>query len=546
MTIGVTRSTTRATTDVVLEARPAPTSSERSPSFARLLDGERKAREAARPLGRPENSRADEAARAKPEPRYVSATDVADDRTEEASHDAPLQPMDGAPHPARETASTDPSPDEESIANEAASCAVGVTGGSAASSEKLEVDAREASAHEEREDECSDASILPSTEAVVLLVDMSRRPVERPEPVPSEGGEGDVRGRDLSAASPRLLERMNSPVAAAEPTSASTATSEEPTAKGDLGAPSSPKPTGTEGSAITLALGRVKLALAVGERLASDRAEAPASEGPLRVASEDEGKARGRADDDLATLRLRDSLAPRELGPRAFAASSAERVDSTERAAFAREEATARHGDKAAAGEEAAAGDEAAAEGGTPRTAPSPTLTGPEAPPMAARRGRGPSPARTGLDETTREFASLVRERRQEAATSAVNRMTLRQGAEGQVDLGELGRVTVRATTENGEVDVTLRADDEDTVAMLQSTSAVLESELRRESVEVRHLGVEREHRRPTDEEARRHGRDRSARPDEPAMPEADPGFEADLERSVRFVLSPKPTLSST
>ncbi|MBM4376311.1 MAG: flagellar hook-length control protein FliK [Deltaproteobacteria bacterium] len=117
--------------------------------------------------------------------------------------------------------------------------------------------------------------------------------------------------------------------------------------------------------------------------------------------------------------------------------------------------------------------------------------------------------------------------------------MTLRHGAEGHIDLGELGHVTVRATSHNGEIDVTIRADHEDAVAMLQTTSALLEGELRRESLEIRHLGVERERRTRTDEDGARRERERQAPRQDEAAPEAEQGFESDLERSVRIVLSP-------
>ena len=136
-----------------------------------------------------------------------------------------------------------------------------------------------------------------------------------------------------------------------------------------------------------------------------------------------------------------------------------------------------------------------------------------------------------------RQLEQLMRGRRQEAATSAVNQMTLRQGAEGTVDLGELGTVSVSARTVMGEVDIEVRAEHGDTVSMLQSTSAILEAELRKESIDVRQLGIDKEERDPrhpqrenrgdhaTDEEAKRDNRKRQS------------DVESDFESSVQFVL---------
>ncbi|MEO8875809.1 MAG: hypothetical protein ABI461_09500 [Polyangiaceae bacterium] len=47
---------------------------------------------------------------------------------------------------------------------------------------------------------------------------------------------------------------------------------------------------------------------------------------------------------------------------------------------------------------------------------------------------------------------------RQEAATAAVNQMTLRRAADGELDIPELGRVRVDASTRDGEVDVRIAA----------------------------------------------------------------------------------------
>lgn len=98
--------------------------------------------------------------------------------------------------------------------------------------------------------------------------------------------------------------------------------------------------------------------------------------------------------------------------------------------------------------------------------------------------------AREALEQHARD---LQRARRQGAATQAVNRMTLRNGASGEIDLPQLGRVSVAARTMNGEVDVQLRAQDGTTLSVLQSVSAELERELRSNSVDLRDLDIDKE-----------------------------------------------------
>ena len=116
--------------------------------------------------------------------------------------------------------------------------------------------------------------------------------------------------------------------------------------------------------------------------------------------------------------------------------------------------------------------------------------------------------------------------------------MTLRQAAEGRIDLGELGKVTVSASTHLGEVDVTIRAEQDDTLALLHSASGLIEGELRREAVDVRHLGIERDGRRDPREDTPRRQDQRDDRHGHEAPRDAAPGFEGELEQTVRFVLS--------
>lgn len=163
-------------------------------------------------------------------------------------------------------------------------------------------------------------------------------------------------------------------------------------------------------------------------------------------------------------------------------------------------------------------------------------------------KGGRPSPSTGNVapgEHLSRELETLARSRRQDAATSAVNHLTLRHGAEGQLDLGELGLVTVTARTVAGEVDVKIRASNEETASILQSTSALLEGELRRESVEIRNLDVEhqqRERRGDGDSSGKERPDERPTRePGEASPPEAEENFEA----SVRFVLQGTEPLGS-
>ncbi|MBM4358930.1 MAG: flagellar hook-length control protein FliK [Deltaproteobacteria bacterium] len=184
----------------------------------------------------------------------------------------------------------------------------------------------------------------------------------------------------------------------------------------------------------------------------------------------------------------------------------------------------------------AASGSGAAARNASPTGTATPS---PAHPPGAEKLPtRAGAAAQAKAERVTRELESMVRARRQEVAASAVNHLTLRHGAEGRLDLEELGTVTVVARAVAGEVDVSIRTSSEDTTAMLQSTSGLLEGELRRDSLEIRHLSVEHERgeRRDDGDDGRRR-EPRRDDAEEPHRPAPNPG-EDDFESSVRFVLS--------
>jgi hypothetical protein len=101
-------------------------------------------------------------------------------------------------------------------------------------------------------------------------------------------------------------------------------------------------------------------------------------------------------------------------------------------------------------------------------------------------------------EKVEKQLEQMMRTRRQDAVDTAVNRMTLRQGAQGSIDIPELGTVRVAARMRAGEVDVDLRAQRPDTVTVLQSAGAALEAELRHSAVNVRHVDIDREEREPS------------------------------------------------
>jgi len=100
------------------------------------------------------------------------------------------------------------------------------------------------------------------------------------------------------------------------------------------------------------------------------------------------------------------------------------------------------------------------------------------------------SPTRVQASHASAQLGDEQVQQRQEAATSAVNHMTLRNFAQAQIDHPELGRIRVAARNVGGEIDVEVKARDASAVAVLQSTSGQLSSELRQASVELRDLDV--------------------------------------------------------
>ncbi len=148
--------------------------------------------------------------------------------------------------------------------------------------------------------------------------------------------------------------------------------------------------------------------------------------------------------------------------------------------------------------------------------------------------------------EVMRQLDEMMRARRQDAAASAVNHMTLRNGVEGSVELAGLGRVHVAAHTQAGEVDVELRAQPGDGAAVLYGASAALEAELRNSGVNLRNLSVseerEGEERREGSDEKHRDPRGERGGYDEtePREQRRERAFEQDEPSNgepVRFVL---------
>lgn len=95
--------------------------------------------------------------------------------------------------------------------------------------------------------------------------------------------------------------------------------------------------------------------------------------------------------------------------------------------------------------------------------------------------------------DTHREIDAMLRGKRQRAATSAVNQMTLRHAASADVELPDLGHIRIDARSIAGEVDVDVRTVETSTASVLQSVSASIESELRNTSIELRNLDIREE-----------------------------------------------------
>ncbi len=107
----------------------------------------------------------------------------------------------------------------------------------------------------------------------------------------------------------------------------------------------------------------------------------------------------------------------------------------------------------------------------------------------------GTEPIRVGASAEGIQFAQELDEadpamRRQNAAVSAVNQMTLRRAASAEVDLPDLGRIRVDARNAAGEVDVRIEAQKDTTNAILSSSSGNLENSLRNAHVPLRDLWI--------------------------------------------------------
>ncbi|MSP25689.1 MAG: hypothetical protein EXR75_11095 [Myxococcales bacterium] len=180
-------------------------------------------------------------------------------------------------------------------------------------------------------------------------------------------------------------------------------------------------------------------------------------------------------------------------------------------------------------------------------TSQRPAIEGTRVAPSALRSPSTSTDPRILRAETmARRLDELMRARRQDAATSAVNQMTLRNGAEGTIELPGLGSVHIAAHTRAGEVDIELRATTADGAAVLHSVSGALEADLRQGSVNLRHLNVsddgEHDENRDEPNTDHRNRRDHSASDDdgEPKRRRAPPSFERepfDTAPPVRFVL---------
>lgn len=156
------------------------------------------------------------------------------------------------------------------------------------------------------------------------------------------------------------------------------------------------------------------------------------------------------------------------------------------------------------------------------------------------------SSARVQASHASAQVADEQALHRQEVATSAVNHMTLKHFAQADIEHPELGRIRVAARNVGGEIDVEMKARDANTVAVLQSTSGQLSSELRQASVDLRDLDVRQDDetaseafddQRGREAEERDPGRER--RPQASAtdhQEETDEGA-SDAGSSVRIVL---------
>ncbi len=84
-----------------------------------------------------------------------------------------------------------------------------------------------------------------------------------------------------------------------------------------------------------------------------------------------------------------------------------------------------------------------------------------------------------------------VRARLHDAAEASANRLTLRQAAHGELDVPELGRVTVSARSRDGEVDLRVRAERPETAHTLAAHAGEISAAVRAVDVPVGRLTFE-------------------------------------------------------
>jgi len=138
-----------------------------------------------------------------------------------------------------------------------------------------------------------------------------------------------------------------------------------------------------------------------------------------------------------------------------------------------------------------------ASEGAVPDVTPPPPVTGPSSA-WAAPPGEGPprsDNALTAVSDLTppgqREEAAAARARLQDAATSSGHQRTLRDVAQGELTLPDLGRVEVRAHAVRDAVDVEIRASQTATAHALHAQAESLAADIRAADITVTRLSFE-------------------------------------------------------
>jgi hypothetical protein len=163
---------------------------------------------------------------------------------------------------------------------------------------------------------------------------------------------------------------------------------------------------------------------------------------------------------------------------------------------------------------------------------------GASTPSAPAARSPGDA-ARVDENRATNDAERREASPRQEAVTVAVNRMALRHGAHAEVDVPELGRLTVDARSRGADVDVAVSVDRAHGAAALRAASPELAAYLRDAHVPLARLSVEPSVSGGTsggDGDRSRQPRSNDDRGGDPrATP--DPAQRGDPRRRVRFVL---------